>query len=201
MREVEDSHLNHYGWIDRQHGIVQIPIDRAMVLWVKNYAATQPAPAVPSTNAAPAAVTTEPENASAKGEGGSACAVIFCWLLFIVGLAASARADSSAPIDIARDVRFDQNLGVQVPLDLPFISDTGAPVHLGDYFHQRPVLLVLDYYRCPNLCGIVLNSMVSSLKDLKSDAGDRFEVVIVSIDPHDTPQISALKETRIRGQL
>ena len=114
--------------------------------------------------------------------------------LFIVGVAASAHADSSAPIDIARDVRFDQNLGAQVPLDLPFISDTGAPVHLGDYFHQRPVLLVLDYYRCPNLCGIVLNSMVSSLKDLTSNAGDRFEVVIVSIDPHDTPQISALKK-------
>jgi protein SCO1/2 len=81
-----------------------------------------------------------------------------------------------------------------VPLDLPFISDTGASVHLGDYFHQRPVLLVLDYYRCPNLCGIVLNSLVTSLKGLAYDAGDRYEVVVVSIDPRDTPKISALKK-------
>jgi len=116
-------------------------------------------------------------------------------LVFLLAcLCQPARADSSTPIDIARDVRFDQNLGVQVPLDLPFVSDTGARVHLGDYFHQRPVLLVLDYYRCPNLCGIVLNSMVTSLKGLTYDAGDRYEVVIVSIDPRDSPKISALKK-------
>jgi protein SCO1/2 len=114
--------------------------------------------------------------------------------ILIVCLGAWARADSSTPIDIAKNVRFDQNLGAQVPLDLLFISDTGAPVHLGDYFHKRPVLLVLDYYRCPNLCGIVLNSLVSSLKGLTYDAGDRYEVVIVSIDPRDTPNISALKK-------
>jgi len=114
--------------------------------------------------------------------------------ILIVSLGTWARADSSTPIDIAQSVRFDQNLGAQVPLDLPFISDTGAPVHLGDYFHKRPVLLLLDYYRCPNLCGIVLNSLVASLKGLTYDAGDRYEVVIVSIDPRDTPQISALKK-------
>ncbi len=114
--------------------------------------------------------------------------------ILIICLGALARADSSTHIDIAKNVHFDQNLGAQVPLDLPFISDTGAPVHLGDYFHKRPVLLVLDYYRCPNLCGIVLNSLVSSLKDLTYDAGDHYEVVIVSIDPRDTPNISALKK-------
>ena len=113
--------------------------------------------------------------------------------LFLAGLC-FVRGDSSMPMDIARGVRFDQNLGVQVPLDLPFISDTGAPVRLGDYFHRRPVLLVLDYYRCPNLCGIVLNSLVRSLKNLTFNAGDRFEVVVVSIDPTDTPKMSAVKK-------
>ena len=115
-------------------------------------------------------------------------------ILLLVIAGTCARADSSTPIDIAHGVRFDQNLGVQVPLDLPFISDDGAPVHLGDYFHRRPVLLVLDYYRCPNLCGIVLNSLVTSLKGLTYDAGDRYEVVVVSIDPRDTPRNSALKK-------
>jgi protein SCO1/2 len=117
---------------------------------------------------------------------------LICLLLLCLG--AVARADSSTPIAVARDVRFDQNLGAQVPLDLPFISDADQPVHLGDYFHHRPVVLVLDYYRCPNLCGIVLHSMVDSLKNLTFDAGDRYEVVVVSIDPRDTPKISALKK-------
>jgi protein SCO1/2 len=103
-------------------------------------------------------------------------------------------ADPLAPPSPAQGVRFDQNLGAQVPLDLPLISDTGAPVRLGDYFHKRPVILVLDYYRCPNLCSIILNSLVTSLQDLKFNAGDRFDVVVVSIDPTDTPQISSQKK-------
>ncbi len=118
----------------------------------------------------------------------------FLLAFFLVVLGASARADSSTPIDIAKNVHFDQNLGAQVPLDLPFISDAGQPIRLGDYFHKRPVLLVLDYYRCPNLCGIVLNSLITSLKNLSYNAGERFEVVVVSIDPRDTPNISALKK-------
>ena len=116
---------------------------------------------------------------------------LLCLLFFCGGWAG---ADSLTPIAIARDVRFDQNLGAQVPLNLTFISDEGRPVPLGGYFHRRPVLLVLDYYRCPNLCSIVLNSLVDSLKALTFNAGDRFEVVVVSIDPTDTPQVSAQKK-------
>jgi protein SCO1/2 len=116
------------------------------------------------------------------------------FLLLFLSLGGWAEADSSTPIAIARDVRFDQNLGAQVPLQLPFVSDTGAPVRLNDYFQRRPVLLVLDYYRCPNLCSLVLNSLVTSLQALTFNAGDRFEVVVVSIDPTDTPQVSAQKK-------
>jgi len=55
VRAVEDSHLDRYAWIDQGHGVAQIPIDRAMVLWTKSYSATpQPAsPTAPTTNAAP----------------------------------------------------------------------------------------------------------------------------------------------------
>ena len=53
VRQIEDSHLDQYGWIDRQHGIAQIPVERAMVLWVKSYSST------PATNAAPVPATTE----------------------------------------------------------------------------------------------------------------------------------------------
>ncbi len=64
VREVENSHLNQYGWIDRQHGIAQIPVERAMVLWVKSYAAT------PATNAAPAPGTTELQMRQQKAQEG-----------------------------------------------------------------------------------------------------------------------------------
>ena len=50
VRAVEDSHLDRYAWIDQGHGVAQIPIDRAMVLWTKSYPAS---PTAPTTNAAP----------------------------------------------------------------------------------------------------------------------------------------------------
>jgi hypothetical protein len=55
VRANEDEHLTRYAWVDRTHGIAQIPIDRAMALWVSNY---KPPPAhAATTNAAPASVT------------------------------------------------------------------------------------------------------------------------------------------------
>jgi hypothetical protein len=63
VRRLEDSHLDNYGWIDRQHGVAQIPVDRAMVLWVKSYsAAPPPVPAgsvAPTTNGPPVQGPTE----------------------------------------------------------------------------------------------------------------------------------------------
>ena len=61
VRAVEDSHLDRYAWIDRQHGIAQIPIDRAMILWIQNYSAapTPSAMSVPTTDVVPASGTTE----------------------------------------------------------------------------------------------------------------------------------------------
>jgi hypothetical protein len=52
LREVqakENLHLDRYGWVDRPHGIAQIPIERAMTLWVQNYSATPPPASPPPT--------------------------------------------------------------------------------------------------------------------------------------------------------
>jgi hypothetical protein len=65
VRAAEDAHLDRYGWIDRPHGIAQIPVERAMVLWVKSYAAT------PATNAAPGPATTELQMRQQKAQEGS----------------------------------------------------------------------------------------------------------------------------------
>jgi hypothetical protein len=61
LRAVEDTHLDRYAWIDREHGIARIPIERAMILWSKNYSATPPpvSPTATTTNAAPSPGVTE----------------------------------------------------------------------------------------------------------------------------------------------
>ncbi len=71
LRAVEDSHLDRYAWIDRDHGIAQIPIQRAMILWTKSYVPAIPPPALSApTNAASASGTTELQMRQQKAQKG-----------------------------------------------------------------------------------------------------------------------------------
>ncbi len=111
---------------------------------------------------------------------------------------AGSRPSSGVPADqmppVLRDVAFEQRLDQAVPRDTIFRDERGAQVRLGDYFGQRPVVLALVYYECPMLCTQVLNGLVGSLVSLSFDAGDEFEVVVVSFDPRETPELAARKK-------
>jgi protein SCO1 len=91
-------------------------------------------------------------------------------------------------------MRFDQRLNSQAPLDLPFVDETGKPVRLGDYFGQKPVILVLAYFRCPMLCTLVLNGLSDAMRQLPFTVGKEFNVVTVSFDPRETPELAAKKK-------
>jgi protein SCO1 len=92
-------------------------------------------------------------------------------------------------------VSFEQRLGDRVPLDLPFVDESGAAVRLGDYFDSQPVMLLLSYYECPMLCPLVRDGMVSSLNEVRLNVGQDFTVVNVSIDPAETPMNAANAKT------
>ena len=69
-------------------------------------------------------------------------------------------------------------------------------MQLKDYLNGRPLIMALTYYNCPNLCGLVLEGLVMGLRELDFTAGREFEIVIVSIDPRETPtQAEAVKNT------
>jgi protein SCO1/2 len=91
-------------------------------------------------------------------------------------------------------VGIQQKLDQQVPLNLEFRDETGRAVPLASFFHGKPVLLALVYYRCPMLCTQILNGVASSLKAVSFDPGQDFEVVSVSFDPKDTPELAASKK-------
>jgi len=92
-------------------------------------------------------------------------------------------------------VGIDQRLNEQVPLDLHFQDEQGRTVRLGDYFHNgRPVIISLVYYNCPMLCGEVLNGMSTAFKVLKFTLGKEYEVITLSIDPREKPELAAAKK-------
>jgi protein SCO1/2 len=99
-----------------------------------------------------------------------------------------------------KKVGIDQKLNEQVPLDAVFKDEQGNDVQLSQFFKGKPVILSLVYYSCPMLCTQVLNGMMGSLRRVSFNIGEQFEVVTVSFDPRETPQLAAAKKvTYIKG--
>ena len=102
---------------------------------------------------------------------------------------------SSSGLPVAlRNLGFEPPLNGQVPLDLGFRDENGRDVHLGDYFGHKPVVLALVYYGCPMLCNQVEQGVVGSLKMLSFNPGRDYEVVFVSFDPRESPDMAAQKK-------
>ena len=91
-------------------------------------------------------------------------------------------------------VGIEQHLNEQIPPGLTFHDETGKTVRLGDYFGKKPLILSLVYYQCPMLCSEVLNGLGSALQVVKFDVGRDFDVLTVSFNPKETPEIAAAKK-------
>jgi protein SCO1 len=92
---------------------------------------------------------------------------------------------------VLQKVGVAQHLNQQLPLDAAFVDESGKPVKLGDYFGKHPAILALVYYTCPMLCSEEMDGLTSSLEMVKLTPGKDFDVVIVSIDPSDSPEQAA----------
>ncbi len=99
-----------------------------------------------------------------------------------------------APDAVLKSVGIDQNLDAQISPDLTFKDESGKVVRLGDYFGKKPLVLSLVYYECPGLCTMTLNGIARSLKPLTFDAGKEYDVLTVSFDPRETPELAAAKK-------
>ena len=92
------------------------------------------------------------------------------------------------------NVGFEPPLNGQMPLDVSFRDETGRPVQLRDYFGKKPVVLAFVYYGCPMLCSQVEQGVVGSLRMLSFNPGRDYEVVFVSFDSRETPDMAASKK-------
>ena len=113
---------------------------------------------------------------------------------FATGPAYSTPAGKSPTAALLRDVGIDQHLDAQLPLDAVFRDEAGRDVRLGDYFTDKPVILALVYYRCPMLCTQVLNGFLKSSQAVPLEIGRDYEVVTVSFDARETPELAAEKK-------
>jgi protein SCO1/2 len=129
----------------------------------------------------------------------------------LLALASPARADfwkskgmaATSPVDVAPavldQVRVEEQLGAQLPLDATFTDAAGQPVRLGSVFGQgKPVVLALVYYDCPMLCGLIMSGMARAMRENGLQPGRDFNALTISFDPTEKP---ALARERQRGYL
>lgn len=100
-----------------------------------------------------------------------------------------------APDKSKHNVGIDQRLGEKVPLDLTFTDENGNEVSLAQCVDGKPSILIMAYYRCPQLCGEVLAGVLDAAKNLKTyTIGKEFNIVTVSFDPKEQPDLALAKK-------
>ena len=115
--------------------------------------------------------------------------IMMSWTLLVLGQVAVTQAQITKSLEQLDDVGIEEHLNAELPLDLAFRDSKGNEIELGDLFDgERPVLLSLNYSDCPMLCQLQLNGLVDGLRDLNWDAGEKFQICSVSINPLETPQ-------------
>jgi protein SCO1/2 len=86
--------------------------------------------------------------------------------------------------------------GDTLPLDLSFTDDHGKHVTLRDLLLPgKPVILNLGYFRCPRLCGLVMNGLTAAMKETSLMPGEDYTVLSVTIDATETWKLAAAKKS------
>jgi protein SCO1/2 len=128
--------------------------------------------------------------------------------LAVAIVAITARVAAAAPAGTpawAESADVTEHLGTAVPFDLAFTDTTGQRVPLRSLFdHTHPVLLVLAYYECPQLCSLVLDAAVRAMRQLDGQGfvlGSQYRVATISFDDSEHPDQAARKQAAVLGTL
>lgn len=106
-------------------------------------------------------------------------------LLFMMAVGTSGPTRAATPPSLSA-FAYEQKLSSQLPLSAVFSDETGRRVRLSDLLGDKPLILVLLYFHCPNLCGIVEADLFSALGKTGMEAGRDYTLVALSIDPSET---------------
>lgn len=120
-------------------------------------------------------------------------------LLCLTAWIGCAVAASPPPTDLSARVDFQQKLGASLPMSARFTDASGVTASLGHWMDGRPALLMLGYFRCPNLCDVSEQGMAHAIALSGLAPGRDVSVLFVSIDPRDRPADASAKQRMLAG--
>lgn len=121
--------------------------------------------------------------------------------LVLASVGLQAALAQSGQLNLGDRIGIDQKLGDQVPLDTPVMDEHGKQIKLGDVLNGRPVVFMPIFYTCQGVCGVELSNMLKSAIKMKKTfaIGDKFDLVVLSINPKETPDLALAKERDLQN--
>jgi protein SCO1/2 len=116
--------------------------------------------------------------------------------MLLASVGAPVRGQTSAPAEAG----IDEKLGAQVALDAVLKDEDGKDVALRQLIN-KPTILTLNYLTCSGICYPLLNNLTNSLNQLELEPGKSYQVITVSFDPKDTPEVAHRQRTNFLGQM
>lgn len=130
----------------------------------------------------------------------------------VLGLAAilAALAPAQTPFrqSLSR-MKIDQKLGAQVPAEAVFKDETGKEVRMASILGKRPVILLPMFFLCRGVCGKEIDNLLKTVAKIEEpnkgpDGSERawkvgkdFDVVLLSINPRETPDLALNKKVSL----
>ncbi|MGI4748772.1 MAG: SCO family protein [Janthinobacterium lividum] len=111
-------------------------------------------------------------------------------LLLVVALALGGAAPDLGGIG------YNQRLGEHVPMATRMVDSDGRATDLAGLIDHKPTLLMLGYFACPALCGVVRDDAFQALADSGLHLPRDYSLVFLSIDPAEGPKDAAEAKTR-----
>lgn len=91
-----------------------------------------------------------------------------------------------------------KHLGNKLPLDLVLVNSNGERVKLADLIN-KPTIIDFCYYRCSGICTPIMLEIADIISKVKYEPGKDYDILSISIDQNETPEIAAQKKNAMLG--
>lgn len=130
----------------------------------------------------------------------------YVWLLCLLAVLAGSLSHSWAierPEQVLdKEVGVFTELGTKVDLSRQFENAAGERRALKDFAQPgKPIIIAPVYYKCPRLCGLLLDGVYSLLNEIPLKLADDFSVLVVGFDPSETPEDASKVMSKFNARL
>jgi protein SCO1/2 len=103
---------------------------------------------------------------------------------------------------LEKEVGVFTQLGTKVDVSRQFTNSHGERKPLKDFaVNGKPIVIAPVYYKCPRLCGLLLDGTYTLLNQLPLVAGRDFSLLVVGFNPTETFQDAAALQSKFNDRL